>query len=115
MEEVVMSKEVINEELILKALSNVNDPDLGRDIVSLGFIKNLKIENTNVSFNLELTTPACPVKDKLKAECEENIKKLPGVGKIAVNLTSRVKRGASYNLANLNGVKNIFRHPVLAE
>lgn len=103
-----MAKSNISEKQVLEVLSNVKDPDLGRDIVSLGFIKNMKIDEGSVQFDLELTTPACPVKDRLKAECEQNIRKLPDIKNVVVNVTSRVKRGASYKLENLNGVKNLL-------
>ena len=103
-----MFGKTITEKQVLKALSNVKDPDLDRDIVSLGFIKNLKIENGNVKFDLELTTPACPVKELLKNECESNLKKLPGIGDITINMTSRVRKGPNYKQENLNGVKNLL-------
>ncbi len=103
-----MFKRGINEKLVLNALSNVKDPDLGRDIVTLGFIKDLKIDNGNIKFDLELTTPACPVKDKLKDECVQNLKKLEGIGDVEIKITSRVRQGASYKLENLNGVKNLL-------
>lgn len=103
-----MFKQGITEKQALKALSNVKDPDLGRDIVSLGFVKNLKIDNGNIKFDLELTTPACPVKERLKLECESYLKGLPGVKTVDVNMTSRVRKGASYKQENLNGVKNLL-------
>ncbi len=56
----------VTEEQILSALKQVQDPDLRKDIVSLGFIRNLKIDSGKVSFDLNLTTPACPVKDQLR-------------------------------------------------
>jgi ATP-binding protein involved in chromosome partitioning len=51
---------------VLEALKAIRDPDLNRDIVSLGFIKDLKIAGGSVSFTIELTTPACPVKDQMR-------------------------------------------------
>ena len=54
------------QEAILHTLARIKDPDLGHDIVSLGFIKDLKISGENVSFAIELTTPACPVRDQTK-------------------------------------------------
>ena len=63
----------LDEQAVLNVLKTVQDPDLHRDIVSLGFIKDLKIDGSRVSFKVELTTPACPVKDQLKAECEQLI------------------------------------------
>jgi ATP-binding protein involved in chromosome partitioning len=53
-------------ESVLSALKVVVDPDLRRDIVSLGFVKNLAIDQGRVSFTIELTTPACPVKDQMR-------------------------------------------------
>ena len=55
-----------SEQSVLDALRTVMDPDLHKDIVALNFVKNLKIENGKVSFTVELTTPACPVKDKMQ-------------------------------------------------
>jgi metal-sulfur cluster biosynthetic enzyme len=58
----------ISEQQILNALSNIKDPDLGKDIVTLGFVKDLQINGSDVSFRLVLTTPACPVKESFEAE-----------------------------------------------
>ena len=60
----------VNEKEILTALRVVKDPDLNQDIVTLGFVKNLKIADGKIGFDIELTTPACPVKDQLKAQAE---------------------------------------------
>ena len=64
---------------VLKALSRVEDPDLHRDIVSLGFIKNLKIDGGRVSFEINLTTPACPVRDQMQEQAQRIVEGLPGV------------------------------------
>jgi ATP-binding protein involved in chromosome partitioning len=81
----------LNEENILQALKAVQDPDLHRDIVTLNFVKNLKISGNNVSFTLELTTPACPVRDKFKADSEHAIRSaITGVGKVEVQMTASV-------------------------
>jgi ATP-binding protein involved in chromosome partitioning len=85
------SKAAVTEVSVLKALSVVQDPDLNRDIVSLGFIKNLKIQKGSVAFDVELTTPACPVKEQLKKECEENVRALPGVSSVEVKMTAQVR------------------------
>jgi len=77
---------------ILEALKVVEDPDLHRDIVSLGFVKKLKIKGGRVSFDLELTTPACPVKEKFKTECEDILLKLSGVDEVVVNLTAQPRK-----------------------
>jgi Mrp family chromosome partitioning ATPase/DUF971 family protein len=77
-----------SEKQILEALSHIMDPDLGRDIVSLGFVKNIKIEGPKVSFDLELTTPACPVRDRFKQQAEQAVRRLPGVEAVNVNMTA---------------------------
>lgn len=92
---------------ILTALQQVQDPDLKRDIVSLGFVKELKIENGTVSFDLELTTPACPVKEQLKSECRERLLAIDGINEVQVNLTAQVRSSASPSRAVLQEVKNV--------
>jgi ATP-binding protein involved in chromosome partitioning len=73
---------------VLKALKVVIDPDLNRDIVDLGFVKNVKIDDATVSFTIELTTPACPVKDKMAAEARQAVSALPGVKDVQIQLTA---------------------------
>lgn len=98
----------INEENVLNALRSVMDPDLNRDVVSLGFIKELKIDGGNVSFKLELTTPACPLKAQLKAASEGAVKSISGVAAVNVDVTSRVTAHRVEAKGNLlPGVKNI--------
>ena len=78
------------ESQVLEKLKSIIDPDLGKDIVSLGFIKNLKIEDSgNVSFSLELTTPACPVKEKFKSDAIEQVSLLPWTKEVSVSFSSR--------------------------
>jgi ATP-binding protein involved in chromosome partitioning len=93
---------------VLDVLRTVEDPDLHRDIVSLGFVKDLKVEGGRVSFKVELTTPACPVKDKLKTECEEKVRALPGVEEVAVEMTASVRRANPAGGPVLADVKNII-------
>ena len=64
----------------------VVDPDLHRDIVSLGFVKNVEIEEGKVSFTIELTTPACPVREQLQTQAEEAVRALPGVSDVVVEI-----------------------------
>ena len=66
----------MTEEQVLGVLKRVQDPDLRKDIVSLGFIRNLKIDSGKVSFDLNLTTPACPVKDQMRDEAVALVKGL---------------------------------------
>jgi len=94
------------QEKIMSALKTVQDPDLHKDIVSLGFIKNLNIEGGSVKFDVELTTPACPVKEQLRTECETKVKAIDGVEQVDVNMTA-VVRSTEHAQPVLPGVKNI--------
>jgi len=107
------SKKTIDEAAVLGVLRTVQDPDLHRDIVSLGFVKDMKIEGGRVSFKVELTTPACPVKEQLKAECLSKVRGLPGVEDVSVEMTAQVRRmnpaggGPGPGAALLKDVRNI--------
>jgi ATP-binding protein involved in chromosome partitioning len=92
---------------IIQALKTVKDPDLNRDIVSLGFVKNLTVEGGSVKFDVELTTPACPVKEELKKECETKVGAIEGVKAVDVNMTAQV-RASQHSQPILTGVKNII-------
>ena len=92
---------------ILEALRVVEDPDLKQDIVSLGFVKNLKVCDGAVTFDLELTTPACPVKDQLRDQCVEAVEKLDGVKGVSVSLTAEVRGRALGEHNVLAEVKNV--------
>ena len=68
----------LSDALILRALSTVQEPELGGDLVSRRMIKNIKIDGRRVSFMVELTTPACPLKDQIQRECEAAIERIAG-------------------------------------
>jgi len=82
---------------VLKALSVVIDPDLQRDIVSLGFVKSVEIQDGSVSCTVELTTPACPVKELLRTQCIEAISALDGVSSVQVQMTARAPQSVTQN------------------
>jgi ATP-binding protein involved in chromosome partitioning len=94
------------EDAVLAALRVVEDPDLHRDIVSLGFVKNLRICGGSVALDIELTTPACPVKDRLKDEAARAIRAIPGVTEAAINMTASVRKSIPLAEGGLRGVKN---------
>lgn len=98
------------EQRVLDALRTVKDPDLHKDIVTLNFVKNLKIEGGGkVSFAIELTTPACPVKDKMEQWAREAVLKVEGVKEVDIKMTSSVSRGsAAAGKQSIDGVKNII-------
>jgi ATP-binding protein involved in chromosome partitioning len=81
----------IGPEAIRAALCQVKDPDLGRDIVTLGFVKDLQIHGQNVSFTIELTTPACPVRDQMKEDAHRAVLSLAGVTNVEVAMSSKVR------------------------
>jgi ATP-binding protein involved in chromosome partitioning len=88
----------ITEALVREALSVVQDPDLHRDIVSLGFVREIAIKGDSIAVEVNLTTPACPVKEQLKAQCEDALRKLPGVNHVDVKMTATT-RGAKVSEA----------------
>jgi ATP-binding protein involved in chromosome partitioning len=100
----------VSEEAVLGALRGVQDPDLKRDIVSLKFIKNLRIDDGRVAFSIELTTPACPVKDQMREQARELVAALPGVTDVAIEMTAQVRPTVSsdMNRQPVPGVKNII-------
>ena len=101
------------EEAVLSVLSAVIDPDLGNDIVTLGFVKELVISEEGsggavVAFNVELTTPACPVKEAFQTECRDLVEALPWVGRAEVTMTAQPMRPASDTVpTGLSKVANI--------
>ncbi len=95
---------------ILEALRVVQDPDLHRDIVSLGFVQNLNVEPSgSVSFDINLTTPACPVKDQLKAQARTVVANLPWVTDVQVRMTATTAaaRGQGQSTPLIPRVKNV--------
>lgn len=100
----------VSDAAVLNALRAVKDPDLGRDIVALDFVKDLRVCGGNVAFAIELTTPACPVKDQMKAQAEQAVSKLPGVAQVTVTMTARVtaSRPLMGNKGMIPGVKNVI-------
>ena len=96
------------EQAVLNALRTVKDPDLNKDIVTLNFIKDLEIDNGKVSFAIELTTPACPVKKEMEQWARDAVMRVSGVRDVQIRMTSSVSRGvAAADKQGIPGVKNI--------
>ena len=93
---------------ILKALGNVQEPDLGKDIVTLGMVKDINIEGNYVSFTVVLTTPACPLKDLIKNNCIKAIKNLNKDAVVNVKFISHTTTKRSDPGSMLPKVKNII-------
>src|SRR6187402_1735554 len=101
---------VPDRDAVLTALRAVVDPDIRRDIVTLGFVKDLSISDGRVAFTIELTTPACPVKDQLRDQAAEVVRGLPGVNRVDVQLTAKVRSASAPATGRppLPGVKNVL-------
>lgn len=99
----------LQEAQVLAALSQVQDPDLGRNIVDLGFVKNLKIEEGRVSFTLELTTPACPMKELMMAQAKDAVFSVQGVNDVQIHFAAKVPKAISFSKESLMpGVAHII-------
>lgn len=99
----------ITNEQVLAALRTVPEPELGKDLVTLGMIKDISVCGGAVKFTVELTTPACPLKKMIEDDCKRAVGKIPGVEQITVNLTSNVRRGHGEEKTQYApGVKNFL-------
>ena len=97
--------ESLTQAAVLQVLRSIQDPDLHRDIVSLGFVKDVTTTDGKVAVTIELTTPACPVRDKMKDDARRLIGSLPGVKEVEISMTSKVRSTVTQKL--LPGVKNV--------
>ena len=100
----------VTEPDVLEALRAVRDPDLHRDIVTLKFVKNLRISGGQVAFTLELTTPACPVKDQMRDQARAVVAAMPGVTSVDIEMTAQVRSTSTAEMGKtpVEGVKNII-------
>jgi ATP-binding protein involved in chromosome partitioning len=100
----------LDRDAILRALTVVVDPDLRRDIVSLNFVKDVVVDGGRVGFTIELTTPACPVKDQMRDQAVAAVRALPGVSSVDVQLSAKVRSVSAPETGRppLPGVKNVI-------
>jgi ATP-binding protein involved in chromosome partitioning len=99
----------VTEAEVYGALAQVKDPDLRKDIVRLGFIKDLRIEGGDVSFRIVLTTPACPVREQLQEQARAAVGALPGVASVKVTMDAEVPKGRGLGeKVTVGGVRNII-------
>jgi ATP-binding protein involved in chromosome partitioning len=107
----LFSRGGLSEELVLKALGTVQEPELGGDLVSRRMIKNVVIKGEQVGFDIELTTPACPLKDQIQAECMQALTRIAGLSpaQVSINFTARVApRGGLPEKAAIPGVSHVI-------
>ncbi len=94
---------------VLEKLATVIDPDLKKDIVSMGMIKDLELDAGNLKFTLELTTPACPFNDDIERDVRNAVSEIEGVSKLDLNVTAKVMEGRSLeDDMGMKTVKNII-------
>jgi ATP-binding protein involved in chromosome partitioning len=99
---------MVSEAAILAALGTVQDPDLHKDLVTLNMIKNIKICEGNIAFQVELTTPACPMKAKIEADCRAALDAVAGVTHVKIEMTSRVMPRRAKGGKVIPGVKHVI-------
>jgi ATP-binding protein involved in chromosome partitioning len=101
---------MLSNEAVLDALKQIIDPDLRKDIVSLGFVKDVVIEGGRVRFTIELTTPACPVKDVMKSQAHAAVSALAGVESVDITMSAMVRSvtAPEHGRPPLPGVKNVI-------
>jgi len=93
---------------VINRLSTVIDPDLNKDIVSMGMIKDIDLNSGNLKFTLELTTPACPFNEQIESDVRKAIDELDGINNLDMNVTAKVMEGRSLDADEfMKGVKNI--------
>lgn len=97
----------LTKDAVLARLRSVNDPELQRDIVSLDMVRDITFEGTRVRLQIELTTPACPLKDQIQGDILRVLADLPGVATVDVEWTARVRSSRGTEPSQLPGVKNI--------
>src|SRR5579871_1112946 len=95
---------------ILDALRKVQEPELHKDLVTLNMIRDLAVEGGTVKLTLMLTTPACPLKDQMRQEAEEAVRRVPGVQSVEIQLSAEVKtnKRLGENAQLPPGLKNII-------
>ncbi len=100
---------MLDKESILEVLRPVQDPELQKSLVELNMIRNVKVEGANISFTLVLTTPACPLREFIVEDCQNAVKKLPGVANVDIEVTAETPQQKSLpDRASVPGVKNII-------
>ena len=93
---------------VLKALSIVQEPDLGKDLVTLNMVRDIETEGAYISFTVVLTTPACPLKEKIKNDCINAIKQVNKDATVKVSFTSSTTTIRADKSSVLPGVKNVI-------
>ena len=97
----------VSREEVLHALESVQDPELHRDLVSLGMIENIEIRDSRVSFTVALTTPACPLRSQIEQDARSAVLALPSIESVEIKWSSHVPSGVRQKAA-IPGIKNVI-------
>jgi len=103
----VSGNKAVSRDDVLKALGTVQDPELHRDLVSLGMVEDVQIDGSTVSFAVVLTTPACPLKRQIEQAAREAVMSVPGVERVEIKISSRVKANRSKIKEGIPGVCHV--------
>jgi ATP-binding protein involved in chromosome partitioning len=101
-----MASKEITRESVLTALGEVLDPEIGKDLVSLGMIENVEVDGTKVNFTVNLTTPACPLKDEIKGSALAAVQAIEGVTEVNVEMGAKVPVGQKKS--EHSNIKNVI-------
>ena len=99
---------MVAEQQVLDALKAIEDPDFNKDIVSLGFVKDIVIDGGRVAFTIELTTPACPVKEEFHRQAVELVSEIADVSDVQVNMSAKVQAHGRPEMRPIAGISNII-------
>ena len=99
----------LDKESVLEVLKPVQDPELQKSLVELNMIRNVAVDGGNVSFTLVLTTPACPLREFIREDCEKAVRSLSGVEKVDIEITAETPQQKPLpDRTGIAGVKNIL-------
>ncbi len=98
---------MLTEQIVIDALRKVKDPELGVDVITLEMIKQIKVSGSVVSLTLELTTPACPVREKFETDVRTAVAAIPGVSRVDLATGAKVKASRPFEQQGIAGVRNV--------
>lgn len=104
-----MMSQTLDTNAVLDVLRPVQDPELQKSLVELNMIRNVEVQDGQVSFTLVLTTPACPLREFIVEDCKQAVRKLPGIESVEVEVTAETPQQKSLpDRTGIEGVKNII-------
>src|SRR5262245_26579691 len=105
----MFGKKTLSERDVLDALKGVKDPEIGRDLVDLGMVKNVRVSDGNIGLTVNLTTPACPLKTQIEREVREAlVSRLGGDYRIDITMGAEVRGKGIVESGDIPGVKNVI-------